>query len=381
MNFKKKAFKSPTHSSIIRFISNPVFEYTNNEVKIVFFYYFGDRQNLSTRPKSYKYWPKKDASLSSNQENCNTLVTSGHKFNSISSTSNVSGIQEPSLPPKKRSTIWTRDNKNFLSNVLPTPISTQGSSNLQNLIYRIEQLHNGNKKITLQCNRIYYPYMNRDILAKYIAHNCSSNTFLNIQEMIRNRINIGNTSSNTISLFSAPSPALSLLPSPERGRGIKGNGFRGKEDELSVNSIGKSETAMSVTTKLDPKVKNIKNNFVTSVVTGVKVKISGRITTESIIPRITEKSFQIGSFKKDFMIDGDNRNFKNISLNNINNFSRTDKLNIKSNYTINSKNVSYFSKLSLGYRKPNFNTVDSSEYTTKNRIGAFTIKVWISSIR
>jgi len=217
--------------------------------------------------------------------------------------------------------------------------------------------------------------MNRDILAKYIAHNCSSNTFLNIQEMIRNRINIGNTSSNTISLFSAPSPALSLLPSPERGRGIKGNGFRGKEDELSVNSIGKSETAMSVTTKLDPKVKNIKNNFVTSVVTGVKVKISGRITTESIIPRITEKSFQIGSFKKDFMIDGDNRNFKNISLNNINNFSRTDKLNIKSNYTINSKNVSYFSKLSLGYRKPNFNTVDSSEYTTKNRIGAFTIKV------
>lgn len=63
-------------------------------------------------------------------------------------------------------------------------------------------------------------------------------------------------------------------------------------------------------------------------ISGIKVQVSGRLVTETVIPRITVKSCLIGSFQR-----------------NANNSTQI---------------------------------IDYSKFTTKNELGAFTVKVWIS---
>lgn len=71
---------------------------------------------------------------------------------------------------------------------------------------------------------------------------------------------------------------------------------------------------------------SIYSNSLPAYINGIKVQISGRLTTETIIPRVTVKSTLIGSFKID----------------------------------------------------DSSTLIDYNKYTTKNELGAFTIKVWIS---
>lgn len=111
------------------------------------------------------------------------------------------------------------------------------------------------KEVILQATQLHYPYLESSILAQYLAHNASSNTFLHFQEAI----------------LSYPSYYASSLP---------------------------------------------------SYITGIKVQLSGRISTEPVVPRMTTKSTQLGSFSTHLM--------------------------------------------------------DYSNYTTKNELGTFSIKVWIA---
>jgi hypothetical protein len=108
------------------------------------------------------------------------------------------------------------------------------------------------------------------------------------------------------------------------------------------------------------------------MITGIKVKLSGRLTTESVIPRVTQKSFQIGSFNQ---IGTGNKNTNNIDIQ----FSPYFFSQKKNKEESNKNNI--YRGYSTNYFKPNLNTIHFSEYITKNRIGAFTIKVWISSVR
>lgn len=62
-------------------------------------------------------------------------------------------------------------------------------------------------------------------------------------------------------------------------------------------------------------------------ISGIKVQVSGRLVTETVIPRITVKSYLIGSFQR------------------------------------NANNTTQI--------------IDYSKFTTKNELGAFTVKVWI----
>ena len=70
---------------------------------------------------------------------------------------------------------------------------------------------------------------------------------------------------------------------------------------------------------------NVLSQSVPAKLTGIKIKIAGRLTTQRIVPKATVKTAYKGSFEKS---------------------------------------------------KENF--VDSSTYTAKNKIGAYTVKVWIS---
>lgn len=78
-------------------------------------------------------------------------------------------------------------------------------------------------------------------------------------------------------------------------------------------------------------------------ISGIKVQVSGRLVTETVIPRITVKSCLIGSFQR------------------------------------NANNITPANKISSGGAPFCLTTasIDYSKFTTKNELGAFTVKVWI----
>lgn len=130
--------------------------------------------------------------------------------------------------------------------------------NFSDLSTTLAQLYQ--KEVNVIASRLYYPYLNSDILSQYLAHNAPSNTFMDFQEAI----------------LTNPSLHKTNLP---------------------------------------------------AYISGIKVQVSGRLVTETVIPRITVKSCLIGSFQR------------------------------------NSNNITQI--------------IDYSKFTTKNELGAFTVKVWI----
>lgn len=184
------------------FISKPNFSHTNSKVTIQFFYYTASKNGMRTRPEAV-------------QNNENT-------------------------------TCWGR------------PTARKNFSDLSTTLAQVYQ-----KEVNVIATRLYYPYLNSDILSQYLAHNAPSNTFMDFQEAI----------------LTNPSLHKTNLPAH---------------------------------------------------ISGIKVQVSGRLVTETVIPRITVKSCLIGSFQ---------RNSNNATL------ART--------------------------------FIDYSKFTTKNELGAFTVKVWI----
>ena len=135
--------------------------------------------------------------------------------------------------------------------------------NFSNISITLAQLYQ--KEVNVIATRLYYPYLNSDILSQYLAYNAPSNTFMDFQEAI-----------------------------------------------LTNPSLHKTNLPANIS--------------------GIKVQLSGRLVTETVIPRITVKSCLIGSFQT----QGDTNN-------------------------------TTLSQASIDY----------SKFTTKNELGAFTVKVWI----
>ena len=189
-------------SNSLFIISKPNFSHTNSKVTIQFFYYTASKNGMRTRPEAV-------------QNNENT-------------------------------TCWGR------------PTARKNFSDLSTTLAQVYQ-----KEVNVIATRLYYPYLNSDILSQYLAHNAPSNTFMDFQEAI----------------LTNPSLHKTNLPAH---------------------------------------------------ISGIKVQVSGRLVTETVIPRITVKSCLIGSFQ---------RNSNNATL------ART--------------------------------FIDYSKFTTKNELGAFTVKVWI----
>ena len=135
--------------------------------------------------------------------------------------------------------------------------------NFSDLSITLAQLYQ--KEVNVISTRLYYPYLNSDILCQYLAYNAPSNTFMDFQEAI----------------LTSPSLHKTNLPAH---------------------------------------------------IHGIKVQLSGRLVTETVIPRITVKSCLIGSFQ-----------------------------------TQGATNNTVLSQACIDY----------SKFTTKNELGAFTVKVWI----
>lgn len=159
---------------------------------------------------------------------------------------------------------YTASPKNHLVNTSNNDLTTV-SSHFSDLSTTLAQLYQ--KEVHVIATRLYYPYLNSDILSQYLAHNGPSNTFMDFQEAI----------------LTNPSLHKTNLPAH---------------------------------------------------ISGIKVQVSGRLVTETVIPRITVKSYLIGSFQRN----------SNNTANKLGDF---------------------------------VTSIDYSKFTTKNELGAFTVKVWI----
>jgi hypothetical protein len=126
------------------------------------------------------------------------------------------------------------------------------------------------RPVELRLVRLHYPYLNSYILAQYIAINSNRYNFTRIQRAIFNAL-----------------------------RAVKASSLH--------DSAGSDQV-------------------LPSYITGMKIRVSGRLLTQRSVPRQTVQTAQIGSF------------------------SGQD------------------------------NVIDSGSYTTKNKKGAFTVKVWISQL-
>lgn len=126
------------------------------------------------------------------------------------------------------------------------------------------------RPVELRLVRLHYPYLNSYILAQYIAINSNRYNFTRIQRAIFNAL-----------------------------RAVKASSLH--------DSAGSDQV-------------------LPSYITGMKIRVSGRLLTQRSVPRQTVQTAQIGSF--------------------------------------------------LGQD----NVIDSGSYTTKNKKGAFTVKVWISQL-
>lgn len=198
-NTLQKNSSAPSVSTTSFLISKPYFSHTNSKVTIQYFYY-----------------------------------TASNSFNSKSKKS-------------------TTTNKKLTAGAI--------LKNFSELSTTLAQLFQ--KEVNVIATRLYYPYINSDILCQYLAYNAQSNTFMDYQEAI----------------LTNPSLHKTNLPAH---------------------------------------------------ISGIKVQVSGRLLTETVIPRITVKSCLIGTFQASPRVNKDSTQI-----------------------------------------------IDYSKYTTKNQLGAFTVKVWI----
>lgn len=143
------------------------------------------------------------------------------------------------------------------------------------------------KEVNLQFIRINYPYMNSMILAQYLVKNAISNTFLHFSESILTY------------------PTLS----PDT------YGIVGQDGAYILPAY----------------------------ITGIRLQLAGRLTTEQIVPRVTKKSSRISN-------------------------PNTNSGSLLTDSGIRSETMSNV-------------LVDYAKFTTKNELGNFTLKVWISSIQ
>jgi len=120
-------------------------------------------------------------------------------------------------------------------------------------------------KVELQLNRLKYPYHDSSILAKLISFNSNQKRFTPLIKLIFKKASIITNSLKNLS--------------PSRSSDNKAEG----SDFYNVVS--------------GPKKLKIHNSIPT-ILTGLKIKISGRLITQRVIPKKTISKLEKGGFKK-----------------------------------------------------------------------------------
>lgn len=170
------------------------------------------------------------------------------------------------------------------------------------VIDSVNQLSTSLPVVELRFVQLRYPYLDSSILAQYIAMNAGKYNFLRIKKLLFNKINTGGF--ENLSLFPVTCEDVSTMD-------------QNQVDAKGAKLIGKEQA----------------NAQLPSHLTGLKMELAGRLTTQRSIPRKTVSSVHKGSLQKS---TGKNK-------------------------------THYSSKTQFG---TNFN-----QFASKNKIGAYTMKV------
>lgn len=225
-------------------INSPSYSITNNVITIKILYYKASKKINNKRSTINKFLNQK---INNHNKNIEKLC---NRFNVCSP---VYKYNKPLFLIKKKA----KKSRFFKKTYTYTKVN-QSNNNIINKHLLLSSLISSivKIKVNIEITRIYYPYIDSIIFAKYLSHNSNTSNYLKYQDQIQKNIKI------------------------------------------------------------------ISNKLLSNI-TAIKVIISGRITTQAVIPRITKKSFSYGTFKGNDV------------------------------------------------------EIDHKKYTTQNRHGAFTFKVWI----
>ena len=188
--------------------------------------------------------------------------------------------------------------------------------------------------IELRLIQIRYPYLDSSILAQYLAFNGGKYTFSRMQKMVFRKTPIIKMKADILS-GSASSAAFDVIKAPFSpvypDSKAASQSLIEKQIEnpplIKLLAFSQSSFKADWEGKLD-KDRN-KPFLLPSVLTGVKLELAGRLTTKRAVPRKTLENQHVGSF------------------------------------TV-SKNLN--SSLNL------------SQYVSKNKLGSYTMKVWLSDV-
>lgn len=257
------------------FISKLSFNHSNSRhlVTIKLFYYIG-----SAEIPSYGVAPKKPATDKSQGAIFSTTrdKNKGGPYGENASMNRAFFVDGQSPVGK---TLW-QGKTPFATPFCPSPtekLPEEINSHIKTIRDIIEKLYN--KEVSLVITRTYYPYINSYILAQYLTHNAKTNTFVRFQGDIFARAKNALDSNSElrapiVNSISQPISAINSNIAPANQQG-----------EPFVVDVGISSPSFSG-----------KKPGMAAYITGIKVQLSGRLTTEHVVPRITVKSKVLGSF-------------------------------------------------------------------------------------
>jgi hypothetical protein len=184
--------------------------------------------------------------------------------------------------------------------------------NFKTIGYMLNQIFN--KPVELELIPLRYPYHDSTILAQVIALNSKKYNFNRMMQKLFQKATI---ITKTYSSSTTPASFLNIAESQDASSGLAEslNNAKALNSLASTTKEGKSDAAQQLISPI-------------SQLTGIKVTIAGRLTTQRIVPKSTVKTAYKGQLSS-----------------------------------------------ALGGGKMSHKFIDSATFTSKNKIGAYTVRV------
>lgn len=322
-------------------ISKPVFIFTPNKI-IIHLFYYRPEQEVSDTQRKLKANQYKNKSLDKFKRSLMNRIKLTHvkliRQQTKLGKKNISLTRKDTTRLTRyrrisRSTLFTLLRKsriNAMKLFMKLVNSRKGRvyffnmSRFNSIAMLLSRILNTN--IELQLVRLKYPYHDSNILAQLIGKNGKKLTYGRIKKILFDKATIFTKANENKNIDKAQSPieyggigSSSISAPNSMNLDLRDNKM---EDNLSIGGSGLVNKGGSAVLK-ETAIEN--NKAIATLLTGIKIRISGRLARQRVVPKRTVKTAYKGGISK-------------------------------------SKN----------------NLVDYSTYTSKNKKGAFSVRVWLS---
>lgn len=256
-------------------ISQPVFTFTPNKVKIHLFYYVADLGSIIP-PKlqsEFKYYLYRIGKTERDLEDWKKLNLTLNQLDELNKTAEF--INEPKylkrLRRSRKVKLWS-----YLIKLHLAYLKTNRLRDLTILLSKQLQMN-----VELELVRLKHPYHDSNILAQLIAINGNALTYRRIKLTVLKRSTILTKESNN----NYNKPVLSMA-SPLVTKAVEG---------LNLNKDNTTNTDLS-----KKKLNNVitENKEIVSRLTGIKLRVAGRLARQRVVPKRTVENAYRGRVSK-----------------------------------------------------------------------------------